>query len=339
MTDWSKLTRDLIAEMEVADPIWRPTNFWVPGVQSVLDDFEKIGPESFKQWPSRGWFNPRYGRRLDYRMMDAAFEALEPFDRNVTKPWLRGQLSGSADARRDFDVARVAWDRDRWPLDLEAHGESEVGNPPQRFALTGDADRRWGRAYLNYAMLMSGLSREVDSVPRSFIEIGGGFGVLGELVMTHDAAARYVNIDIPPLLSVSSYYLSEIEPRTTLPNELPAGPIEVGRAACVPTWRIPDVQGPFDVFVNSYSFQEMEPHVVANYVREVSRIGTEWIVSLNSRDGKRRASDDRPGGAIEPVTSAFIAEQFEAEGYRTIRRYGREFVGPTPAELLIMRRA
>ena len=99
------------------------------------------------------------------------------------------------------------------------------------------------------------------------------------------------------------------------------------------------MQGPFDVFVNSYSFQEMEPHVVANYASEVGRINAEWIVSLNSKDGKRRASDDRPGGAIEPVTSAFIAEQFEAEGYRVVRRHGREFVGPTPAELLIMRRS
>ena len=83
-------------------------------------------------------------------------------------------------------------------------------------------------------MLMSGLSREVDSVPHSFVEIGGGFGVLGELVMTHDSNASYVNIDIPPLLSVSSYYLSEIEPQTALPSDLSTGSIEVDRGSMRP---------------------------------------------------------------------------------------------------------
>lgn len=323
--------------MESADPIWRPTNFWVPGIERVLHDLEHVGLESFKRWPSRGWFNPRYGRGLDYGMMDRAFGALEGLGRtDLTKEWFRGQLSGSADARRDFDVARVAWDQNRWPFDIEGHGESDAGQPAQRFGLVPGSDRRWGRPYLNYLLLLSALSRHVDVPPTSFLEVGGGYGSLGELVLTHDPAARYVDVDIPPLLVVAAYYLSQIEPATQLPNGLGDGTIQSRRSCVVPTWRLADVEGPFDVFVNSYSFQEMEPHVVANYVETVSRIGATWIVSLNSKDGKRRATADRQGGAIDPVTSAFIADQFEARDYRVVGRYGRELIGPSTAELLIL---
>ena len=77
------------------------------------------------------------------------------------------------------------------------------------------------------------------------------------------------------------------------------------RGGCVPTWEIGKISGPFDVFFNSYSFQEMEPNVVKNYIQEISRIGVKFVVPLNSVNGKPKSDNesDSSVGVIEQVTS------------------------------------
>ena len=54
------------------------------------------------------------------------------------------------------------------------------------------------------------------------------------------------------------------------------GPIEVPRSGAFPSWWITDAQGDFDVFVNSFSFQEMELDVVDNYIGAVCAMGVKY---------------------------------------------------------------
>jgi putative sugar O-methyltransferase len=244
-------------------------------------------------------------------------------------------LSGGAEARAAFDLVRVIWDQERWPFDLESHGESTVGSPPQRFPLTLKDDATLGKPYVNYLLSLAALSRHVDGPPRSFLEIGGGFGVLGEIVAARDPTVRYVDVDIPPLITVAAFYLSEVIGDVVVPTNLPRGPLELTGAAAVPSWRIGDIAGPFDVFVNSFSFQEMEPHVVANYVEVVAAIGVRWVVLLNSRSGKRRAEPGREGGALDPLTSDRVVEMFASHGFRVAARHGQPLAGPV-AELVVL---
>ena len=124
-------------------------------------------------------------------------------------------------------------------------------------------------------------------------------------------------LDLPPLTTVASFYLRTLfGDRVTISDGTIAevGPIELPGSACLPNWRIGDVAGPFDVFVNSYSFQEMEPDVVEEYVRQVAAKGVTYVVSLNSILGKRRATRGRVGGVIDPVTSDRIVAMLEGGG-------------------------
>jgi putative sugar O-methyltransferase len=198
----------------------------------------------------------------------------------------------------------------------------------------------WGRAYLNYLLVLAGLSRHVERPPRRFLELGGGFGVLGEIVLSRDPSASYVDLDIPPLVTVASYYLTELfgDRRVITALDVPAGEVSLeGRSAVLPSWRMPDVRGTFDVFVNSYSFQEMEPDVVANYARLVASLGVEWVVSLNSAAGKQRASAAGEFGALDPVTSASIVGFFESHGYAVEGRYRSPLLNSW-GELVVLRR-
>jgi putative sugar O-methyltransferase len=338
---WAELTRRSLTGLEHCAEVYRPTNFWQPGVRRLLDQMDELGLAAFKSWPEAfSWFYPLYGRRLRPRTLRRLVEIGAAEGPEGTATWLRSALRGTPEARRDLDMARMAWDQRRWPADLEGFGESAVGRPVQTYRLAGP-QVCWGRPYLNYLLCLAALSRHVDGPPRRFLELGGGFGVLGEIVLARDAAATYVNCDIPPLLTVSSYYLTELfgDDRVLTFDSRVAddGPIAVPGSACLPNWRIADLEGHFDVFVNSYSFQEMEPPVVEHYVDVVARLGVRFAVSLNSRAGKQVAVGDEVG-VRQQVTSAMIVELFERRGYELCATYGRPLIR-SAGEIAVLRRA
>ncbi len=341
---WAELTARTLEEIEGVDAIYRPTNFWGPALDQLLADMAERGLENFKSWSTaQVWFYPRYGRGFSYATIDATYERAKAVNPSTDKNWLTGFLTGGVEAGRDFDVVRLVWDQERWPFDLTGYGESRQGTPLQYHRLTG-AGHGWTRPYLNYLLCLTALSRHVDAVPKSFLEIGGGYGVLGEILLSRDPEARYVNLDIPPLMTVSSYYLRTLfgDQVATYDGELAKpGELEPSTSAVLPNWRIKDVRGDFDVFVNSYSFQEMEPNVVEHYIDAVAEAGVEYVVSLNSRKGKQKAhkrGDRHWGGVIEPVTSQLIVDLFSARGYRLEGRYNAPLIY-SGGELVVLRRS
>jgi putative sugar O-methyltransferase len=335
---WAAITRRSLAEIDDVDPLYRPTNFWQPGLQQLLGDLDALGLARFKAWPSATyWFYPTYGSGLTAESVDelvARAIELQPATR-VHEARMREGLNGAAEARRDLEVARLMWDKKRWPFRLMAYAESEIGEPPQHFPLVDD-DRRWSKPYLNYLLCLAALSRHVDSPPQSVLELGGGFGTLGEILLRRSATVRYVDLDIPPLLTVASYYLRNlVGDRVDVYDDGWSGPLAPDRSAVLPSWRIDDVQGPFDLFVNCFSFQEMEPHVVENYVAKVAEKDVEWVVSLNSRMGKPKASDGGIG-VVEQVTSAQIVRMFGAHGYELVERHRGPYLR-SAGELVVLR--
>jgi putative sugar O-methyltransferase len=342
MTDWDALTQRALAGSKRADRIYRPTNFWDPVVGRLMDDMGTIGLDDFKSWPTaRSLFYPTYGNGFTPAMIEDTFEYAARINPAAEKAWLTTALRGSHQARRDFDAARLTWDQTRWPFDIESLGESQVGNPPQRFSLMGSTGPTVTRPYLNYLLCLAALSRHVEAPPKRFLEIGGGFGVLGEIVMSRDPDARYVDFDLPPLTTVTSFYLRALfGNRVAIFDDTVTdiGSIAVSGSACLPNWLIGDVAGPFDVFLNSFSFQEMEPDVVEQYVSQVAAKDVSYVVSLNSILGKRKAAANTEGGVIDPVTSDRITAMFEARGYDVLERYGDPLI-QAAGELVILGRS
>jgi len=341
MTDWAALTARTLAGLERCDPIYRPTNFWSPGVRRLLDDLQTLGLDSFKSWPMADtWFYPTYGSGLTAATIESTYQYAVKLDARLQKGWLTTTLAGGYQARRDFDAVRLTWDQARWPFDLERLGESAIGKPAQIFRLTPPSMVGWTRPYLNYLLCLAALSRHVDGPPQRFLEIGGGYGVLGEILMSRDPDACYVDLDLPPLLTVASFYLDALfDGRVAVFDDAVAetGPIRIAGSACLPNWRIGDIAGPFDVFFNSFSFQEMEPDVVEHYIGQVAAKDVAYVVSLNSRLGKPMAADDNDIGVIDPVTSGRIIGWFEAAGYELLERSGDPLI-QSAGEVAILRR-
>lgn len=346
MTDWSELTDRTLKEIDSVDPVYRPTNFWGPGVTQLADSMTSDGLQNFKSWPlSRRWFYPVYGCGFTNATISEVSAFATTVNPRTNPSWVGGGLSGGRDARRDFDVARLMWDQDRWPFDIEGFGESRTGNPPQYYKLVAGKRHGWTKPYLNYLLCLAALSRHVDAPPRSFLEIGGGYGVLGEIVMSRDPRARYVNLDIPPLMTVSAYYLDSLFGAARVLDYTSAiadrKTLDLSGSACLPNWRLPDVKAQFDVFLNSFSFQEMEPDVVLHYVNAVADLDVDYVVSLNSKKGKPTADKvaaGSVGGVLEPVTSTMIAKMFKRRGYELLQRYTSPLLTGSAGEVIVLRR-
>lgn len=340
---WAKLNARALEELKVCDELYRPTNFWGPSLEQLLGDLDRMGLERFKSWPrATFWFQPYYGNKFSNKTIQETFKHAKAANPHARKDFVIAALNGSYNARRDYDAARLAWDNDRWPIDLTAHGESSFGTPWQRYRLLPDnQDLGFTRPYLNYMLMMAALSRHVDAPPKSVLEIGGGYGSLGEFLMAHDPELRYVDLDIPPLVTVASYYLTELfgdERVLTYNDEIPTtGKIDTPRSACLPNYRLPDLTSSFDLFVNSFSFQEMEPHVVDNYVQKVADLGVTYVASLNSLKGKPKASDGHAIGVVDPVTSPRIIEMFGKRGFELLGTYDQPLI-QSAGQIAILRR-
>jgi len=337
-TVWHRMLDELLVDLDRCEPAYRPTNFWGPGVERLLAEARERGLEGFKSWPAaRHWFYPRYGAGFNPQRLDMMWRACQQGYPQMGRDRLTAMLDGTQEVVRDLHAVQLAWDQERWPFEILGHGESLIGQPPQPYRLTPQGEV-WTKPYVNYLLCLAALSRHVHTPPRSFLELGGGFGVLGEIVTARDAEAAYVDCDIPPLVAIAAYYLDRLHPGgVETPADLPVGPFGIDRLGAIPSWRLPDLRGTYEVFVNSYSFQEMEPDVVDNYVDLVAGLGVEYAVSLNSRAGKRRASAGRAGGAISPVTSQFIVDAFTRRGFEPVGRYGEPLI-VSAGELVVLRR-
>ena len=108
----------------------------------------------------------------------------------------------------DYMTFKKLDDLDKCP-EFDGVGESQVGNPQQQFEFSGNL---YSRSFLNYLRGLVYLKSLVDvNTITSVLEIGGGYGSLGEIFLKSDYNRYfYVNVDIPPLAYISTRYLEEV---------------------------------------------------------------------------------------------------------------------------------
>jgi putative sugar O-methyltransferase len=294
-----ELLRVMLDDAAAAPEIYRPTSFWQPCSELIVAELRTLGPASFRRHPSALRFFVPVFRRASPTQRSLA--SLLGF---VEHPW---QRRARVTAEREFAIVSAAGVPGRPRLDH--FDESGIGEPDEQFVFGG---RRFSCSALRYLRMLALLEKSVDGERvRNVLEIGGGFGTLGEIVLSRDPNAFYVDVDIPPLSFVSSYYLGQVfgadkvatyehtrELETIDLDELRA---QGYRAAVLCAWQLPKLRGRFNLFVNSVSFQEMEPRVVQNYAGLVQELVDDYLLLRNSIAGKVIAREAGEIGVIEPI--------------------------------------
>ncbi|GGI54427.1 putative sugar O-methyltransferase [Oxalicibacterium solurbis] len=298
----------MLSDMHMQDDIYKPTNFWLHASEPIVQDLKKYGFSNFRNLSStRNFFVPTYGSpgnalsdedmtRLNLLVNELAEEGTKNYR------FLAHMLSGESWALSDYRVYRAANNDDVHPR-TTFFSESQAGNPSELFCFE---KQQFSRSSLNYLNGLSFLKQHVDTTSiKTVLEVGGGFGTLGEIL--HAAGGiSYVNVDIPPTSIVSTFYLKQIpalkmsDYRVTREMEEINIPLEPVQMVLCP-WQLPALRGTVDLFVNFISFQEMEPTVVKNYLEHVNRLKTKYVLLRNMREGKAPKSSGAKYGVETPI--------------------------------------
>ncbi|CAM2066460.1 Putative sugar O-methyltransferase [Sulfidibacter corallicola] len=310
----------MLADMAKAPELFRPTLFWSNAMKPILADLKRHGVTQFRSHMSAlDMYVPTYIKReylLNREATDQAIQQLAASNPDLARLFL-GHLNGSVEAKRDWEIFCAA--DSHQPPAFDQVFESAAGCPVEQHHFSG---KSFGFAMLRYLKCLAFLKKHVDTKPiTNVLEIGGGFGSLGEIFLrSHSKKYFYLNIDIPPTAYISSWYLETLfgpNAVATYDQTRDQGTIDIEwlranefRAAVICPWQLPKVKGNFQLFANSSSFQEMEPEVVANYAKHLDGLVSHYLLLKNSRHGKPSAQSETDVGVKQQTTRDHYIQYF-----------------------------
>lgn len=336
-------------DMKRQKDLYRPSAFWDAASERIATELVELGAENFRRIPTAlRFFAPTYGTPGGGFSAEQAAKLLDHFTSTLggaAKPQasLNQFLSGQAWALSDYRVLKAADDPDKLPH-LHRFSESAAGSPVEHFEFEG---RKFSRSSLNYLLGMALLKKHLNGdVPHTVLEIGGGFGTLGEVLASSGIdGIKYIDIDIPPTSFVAQYYLGEVlgkENVATYAQTAALAAIDIDRlprSSVLCSWQIEKLRGAVDLFVNFISFQEMEPHIVRNYLDHVTRLGARWVLLRNMREGKQVRKEGSVGVETPVLGDDYLAmlDAYELVE-RNVHPFGYQTVDGFNSELLLLRR-
>lgn len=165
----------------------------------------------------------------------------------------------------------------------------------------------------------------------SYVEIGPGSGYLAALIHRH-RPGRLILIDLPEILPYSFLMLHRIFPDSPflLPNELEGNPVQLPDSGFVfltadQSGRLPDHC--MDIGVNTASFGEMLPGLVAGYFTLLRRIARPDSLFFTCNRVEKWMDDARDGRATAAAQTSGYWLRFD--GYPWSRRDRDVFYGPS----------
>jgi putative sugar O-methyltransferase len=302
----------MLRDMLKQNKLYQPTSFWQHGSKLLIEELEKNDIENFRNLTvTRSFFVPGYSavEYLDepnkYDKIIDQFDKIVQDKRFVTR--LKWVFNGYANAFNEYRVLKAS-NIDKKPFTNKV-SESSVGNPIEQHTIE---NRNFSRSFLNYLLGLNFLKQNVDTSDISTVmEIGGGFGTLGEILLKDERNdAFYINLDIPPVAFYSSYYLQEVFGKDNIATYDDLKDIDIldisqlkqqYKAINTCSWQIEKIQGQIDLFVNFISFQEMEADVVQNYCYQIDRLKPKYILLRNILEGKKKKNENYQGGVEEPI--------------------------------------
>lgn len=234
-------------------------------------------------------------------------------DRAAEAAYFAGALHVVRSSMGDEAIARIEESALGAPVPFDA-----LGQPLSAGALVNG---------LTAERVIAALERHGARRPLRILEIGAGYGAVADQLLRRLDVERYVVCDLAPNLFLSGFYLPANHPQRPVAflggadRAVPAG----GLGFLVPQ-HLDLATGPWDLVLNSYSFQEMDRSSVdAYFAHAASRLAPDGLLySLNAhgKAGVRRPSQ-------YPTTG------FEVLEVAPVRRYPWQVFGTVPYELVL----
>jgi putative sugar O-methyltransferase len=218
------------------------------------------------------------------------------------------------------------------PLDwFDRFEESSLG-APIAFELDGHTLSAGGVVNALTAHRIAAWSERAEPPGRGLrvLEIGAGYGQVAHQLLQALEIDTYAVCDLPENLFLGAFYLQGNFPerRAAFVGPSDRVPPKAGLLFTVPSF-IGQLEGPFDLIVNSYSFQEMTLESVDEYFAFAAENLAEngLFYSLNAHG---KAGVERP--------SQYPTELFALASVRPVRRFPWQVFATNPYELVMRRR-
>ncbi len=306
-------------DMERAPVLYKPTNYWEYKANFLLPALKEEGLKDFRRktvsvYASIGGVDvlPQWLIDLNkYRLFNNRILHLLPFWKkamqlmNIAVNRVTRIFPAYIDylKKKPYRYA-LQVQRETGAAPVDQFEASLAGNPEYVFEVNGKSyTNNIFDYYLRYAYCCKFIDFKNIKV---IVELGSGSGKLTEVVKKLHPHITFLLFDISPQLYVGEQYLGTVFPEDVVSysknRELEQLPdFEEGKIYFFGSWQFPMIEEfKFDLFFNLTSFQEMEPHVVANYLRFVN--GNAKYVYLHSKmDGKEVAVKEGEFGVMEPT--------------------------------------
>lgn len=179
---------------------------------------------------------------------------------------------------------------------LSALKTPQIGNP-YGFYIDGEFYRAGVDYQHYYASIIHRLTRSKQR--RVVLELGGGFGGLGDFLVRDHADLTYIDVDLPENMALTAFYLLSAHPdkKIALFGEVDLKTVDLHAydALVLPNFAMADLQdNTVDLSFNSYSLAEMSLSNVANYIAQFNRITTKFIYHVNHTRIPPVRADDFP---------------------------------------------
>jgi len=306
-----RLIQDMSAEVEAGPSIYRPSHFWKMLGSLNLAQLADPGFDSFKRTINQNYFN-----WLIADPRDAQYRA-------VIKDWLRHPRPNVAGARLldaggvEVGVRRLnpfaqlrtragyavfvamLWEyvrrRDRLRL-LDQLTEPTLGSPILVHHRGRSVSQDVANSLLEFYAIADAFPNGIPG-QATVVELGGGYGRLGWLLLTALPGIRYIAVDVPPALAVAQTYLTRLFPRLATARfqrgrtDLASAVGDARLAFLTPNQldALPSLKA--DLFINVSSLHEMRPDQIAHYLGLIGHhtrgvfYTKQWREWTNSEDG------------------------------------------------------
>ncbi|MBM4372889.1 MAG: putative sugar O-methyltransferase [Deltaproteobacteria bacterium] len=329
ITDDPELLELMLSDLESADPLYRPGNYWEIKTGPLVEDLRSHGLRDIRRRRTPVLQSFGVGE------LGPGTQEPTPLDRTVRRVAaglerrgrrLAGRLPGGLGARfarparassphygvTPERLRRLAVEHVR----LRAEGTrarplaeldiSLAGNPEDVFE--GDG-RPVTMSVLHYYLRYVYCCRHVDFRDVGVVvELGCGSGRQAEILKKLHPHLTVLLFDLVPQLYIAEQLLSAAFPgevvsyRRTRDFQDLHRDVVPGRIHLLPAWRFPLLGGwSWDLFWNAASFQEMEPGLVRNYLGYVNA-GARLVYLQELFSGKPPARRAGAPGVLQPVT-------------------------------------
>ena len=332
----------MMEDMNVADELYKPTNYWSFYEKHFLPELESIGLHNFRKrddsvlstfaatdlLPKTSF---RYKGNLRIRGINRVLKYLS---KNLDRFNIQIKNNYFKESITPYFYNYVSKKFIEKSFNLLECPTSNIGNPEDKYIVEGTL---WTFKHLQYcSMFIDTVNYIKYSEKMVFCELGPGLGRNIEILAQLYPSWTFIIFDIPPQLYISNQYLSSVfgdrvinysdskNINSDLFNDLQKD--YIGKIIILPTWEMPHWSNTkIDIFWNSASFQEMEPDVVANYINHVRDMQPEYIY-INAMPEGNYHGDWRlgRGGTKKPVLSKYFKEPL-SYNYKLIKEYYTEY--------------